>query len=162
MNTTTNPVPVVQQGPVSISPGSSVKISTSGQIVRIHADMNTSSLTLSIYTVPVGKRLLINFVSVFGSANGGRVQTGLEIIKQDSSFFYQVGIPLAEQTNGTATSVNASFKTEIVVNAGDTLEAVLLPLFGATVTADVSITAIGTLVDATDTTIDVSVSNLIP
>jgi hypothetical protein len=166
VNTPTNPVPVVQQGPVSIAPGSSVKISTDspvpvkvtlGQIVRISAFLQPTNLfsSTNLYIVPVGKRLLISDVNVMAFTEQGRIQVSFPIQSADPQILREFAIPLADQslfTPPSFTDLRGSAKTQIVVEAGETLTC-RIGVTGNTTSVKVLLT--GTLVDATDPIIDV-------
>jgi hypothetical protein len=168
-NAAANPVPVVQQGPVSISAGSSVKVTADsplavtapGQIVRISAYFELAGGTdLNLYTVPTGKRLLINYVSADGRVTDGNITCSLFVTTLGGdSLGYSVGIPIAEQPlAGGGTILKASVQAEIVVNTGESLQGIFSK-DSPTSAGYIDLLAIGTLVDATDTTIDVFLSN---
>jgi hypothetical protein len=176
VNTTANPMPVVQQGPVSISGGISisgtpnvtvantpsvtvantptvnlangatVKISpetpvpvslSTGQIFRFHVakahdDADPSPLGLPIYTVPAGKRLLVQYINAF--TRGDQLSLLLSPGRA-------IEIPLV---GGQAT-----FQLQFNVEAGETLI-----LFS---NGDTFMWVTGSLVDAVDPVVSVEV-----
>jgi len=166
-NTAAAPVPVSQQGPLSISggvtingtpnvnvantptvnlvSGATVKITadtpvpvttSSGQLVRITVLVNQPQIhDLPLYTVPFGKRLLIDYINIGASSS-----TYFRVTKPTlvSTFV----VPLDGQGNGSA-------KVQIPLEAGEQLALVSI--------GTSSVWLIGTLVDASQPILDIPI-----
>jgi hypothetical protein len=138
-NTSANPVPVQQQGTASVSvTNTSVPVHEQGvaSVLQAGTPVTVQFSNLTLYTVPAGKRLVIEYVSGYSDTSGYMV---LEVLGGGIGVA-NFTLPTTNATNEFVTRWVMSHPVTIFAGPGAQLEAI-----GGT---DAQITATGYMLDA--------------